>query len=80
MSGGGESPARAKDMEQEDKNCTIFVYAAYLPPGNHQFLIYCPKTRRAFCKDIVVDLCEVEPFPEYPKRYRPPAKVKKPTR
>lgn len=33
---------------------TSFIYAAYLKPGHHQFLIYCPKTRRAFFQHIIV--------------------------
>jgi len=41
----------AKPSEKDDKfkECTNFVYAVYLPPGHHQFIIYCPKTHRAFC-------------------------------
>jgi hypothetical protein len=60
-----ESPmTKIEDPTPKNKQCSTFVYAAYLPPGLHQFLIYCPKTKRAFCKDIVVDLSECEPFPE----------------
>lgn len=63
-----------------DKECTIYVYAAILPPGQHQFMIYCPKTNRAFCKDLIIGLNECEQFPEYPKKYQPPVPMKKPTR
>ena len=56
------------------------MYAAILPPGQHQFLIYCPKTKRAFCKDLVVDLNECDQYPEYPKKYMPPNALKKRTR
>jgi hypothetical protein len=48
------------------KPCTAFVYAANLPPGLHQILIYCPKTNRAFVKEIVVDLSYTDQFPEFP--------------
>ena len=39
-----------------DPECTTFVYSAYLKPGLHQFIIYCPVTKRAFVKDIIIDL------------------------
>jgi len=45
---------RGKKMK--DPECSTFVYAAYLPPGRHQFLIYCPIRKSLFCKDIVIDL------------------------
>ena len=73
-------PPKPEDLIVMDKTCTLFVYAACLPPGQHQFLIYCPKTTRVFVKDFVVDLNECEPFPEYPETYKPPNKVKKPTK
>lgn len=76
-----ESPmTKIDDLTPKDKECTTFIYAAYLPPGMHQFIIYCPKTKRAFCKDVVVDLNECEPFPEFPAAWKPKVKVKKPTR
>ena len=46
--------------------CDTFVYAAYLPPGLHQFVIYCPSTKRAFCKDIMIGLSESDHYPELP--------------
>lgn len=46
--------------------CDTFVYAAYLPPGLHQFIIYCPFTKRAFCKDLIVDLSQSDEYPEFP--------------
>jgi hypothetical protein len=49
------------------KNCEVFAFAAFLPPGVHQFLIYCPKTDRVFCKEVVVDLNSKDYFPELPK-------------
>ena len=71
---------KAEDLMPKNKDCSIFMYANYLPPGHHQFLIYCPLTHRAFCKDIVIDLSECDPFPEFPEKYRPPVPVKRPTR
>ena len=40
-----QTPRSVKGTQEK-----TFVYAAILPPGLHQFLIYCPKTKRAFCK------------------------------
>ena len=34
---------------------TIYTYASFLVPGLHKFLIYDPKTHRAFCKVVVID-------------------------
>ena len=48
------------------KECTTFVYAAYLPPGLHQFLIYDPVTKKAYVKDIILDLNASEFYPEFP--------------
>ena len=59
-------------LKKSSATCSQFVYAAHLPPGLHQFLIYCPKTKRLFCKDIFVDLASSHYFPEYPKPYRQP--------
>ena len=50
-----ESPlTKAEDLRPKDKDCSTFIYAAYLSPGSHQFLIYCPITNRVFVKDFVV--------------------------
>ena len=60
------------------KECNTFVYAAFLPPGMHQFLIYCPKTHRLFCKDIIIDLNSFDDYPEFPEVHKPViAEVKK---
>ena len=50
----------------KNPECDTFIYAAYLPPGLHQFIIYCPTTHRAFCKDFVVDLSTSDQYPECP--------------
>ena len=55
-----------ESLKKSDSTCSTFVYAAHLPPGHHQFLIYCPKTKRLFIKDIFVDLSSPHFFPEYP--------------
>ena len=44
----------------------MFVYANYLVPGIHKFVIYCPISKRAFCKTILVDTNTKEQYPEYP--------------
>lgn len=61
---------------KSDSTCSTFVYAAHLPPGLHQFLIYCPKTKRLFCKDVFVDVSSAHFYPEYP-RMKPDTKPKK---
>lgn len=74
---------KCRDEDKIDQNCKTYVYAAYLPPGMHQFIIYCPKTSRAFCKDIVIDLNASDYWPEYPEPFRLPKdsqKAKKVTR
>ena len=54
-----------KDMAKaiKDERTIPFVYTAFLPPGLHQILIYCPLTDRLFCKEIVVGVnkCEILP-------------------
>jgi len=61
----------------ETSDCTNYVYAAYLPPGRHQFIIYCPLTKKAFCKDIIVDLNQFDLYPEYPLTLDDVKKVQK---
>ena len=48
----------------------MFVYANYLKPGIHKFLIYCPVNKRAFVKTILVDLNTSDFYPEYPVRIK----------
>jgi hypothetical protein len=55
-----------------DPECTTFVYAGYLKPGLHQFIIYCPVTKRAFVKDVIIDLNCQDFYPEFPLRIEPP--------
>ena len=45
----------------------VFVFAGFLPPGYHSFVIYDPRQERAFCKDIVVTPSERRGcYPELP--------------
>lgn len=34
-----------------DKQCSFFVYSAFVAPGNHSFLIYIPKRTYTLRKD-----------------------------
>ena len=68
------SRAMFKNLE-----CDTFIYAAYLPPGLHQFVLYCPATHRAFCKDFIVDLSASDLYPEYPQIYSQNVRKKKVT-
>jgi len=45
-----------------------FVYAAWLKPGYHQFVIYEPIEERAFCQEIFVEPSRYEAYPELPKQ------------
>jgi hypothetical protein len=54
------------DFQDEAKNKNIFVYATYLPPGIHKFAIYCPISKKAFCKTMMVDVNTKEFYPEFP--------------
>ena len=54
-------------MTESEENVLSFVYASFLPPGMHQFLIYCPKTDRVFCKEVAIDLNSLELYPEFPE-------------
>ena len=54
---------KQRDMGQDAK---VYAYACFLPAGQHQLLIYDPKTNRAYCKDIVVDLGTKEFYADLP--------------
>lgn len=44
-----------------------FVFAAFVPAGYHQILIYDPQLERAYCKDFVVKHNDRDfVYPEYP--------------
>lgn len=61
-----------KELDDNDKNGgsedpkNSFVYSTFLPAGHHQFFIWCPKTKRAFCKDLIVHQNTVDIYPELP--------------
>ena len=49
-----------------------------MPPGLHYFIIYDPKSGRAFYKEIIVDLDFYDSYPEFPEPFSEEAKeVKK---
>jgi hypothetical protein len=52
----------------------MFVYANYLAPGIHKFVIYCPISKRAFCKTILVDTNKKETNCEHPAQFELPRK------
>ena len=54
------------DLENAAPTNPSFIYAAYLKPGHHKFLIYCPVTQRAFYKKIIVQMNTCENYPEFP--------------
>ena len=56
-----------------------YIYATYLPAGLHSFLIYDPKNKLLYCKDVLVDLSSTYYYPEYPLPFTS-AIVKKKTR
>ena len=45
-----------------------YVYADYLSPGRHKFLIYCPQSNRAFIKSVFIGRNTSEFYPEFPKQ------------
>jgi hypothetical protein len=45
----------------------MYIYAAVLPPGRHNLLIYCPQQERAFVKQFYVGLNTTDPVPEFPR-------------
>ena len=70
-------PESIKQKDTEQRDHLTFVYAAYLPPGLHTFLIYDPKLKQIYCKDVLVDLAKSDCFPEYPRPMNKPiAKAK----
>lgn len=51
------------------------MFADYIPPGIHHFLIYCPKTHRAFVKEIALGLNQLQHmYPELPEQFDPDRK------
>ena len=67
---------RFSELKKVSSTCSTYVYAAYLPPGLHQFLIYCPVMKKLYVKDVFIDLSNLRYFPEYPREFPKPEKVK----
>ena len=64
------TPQDFENFNDETKNKNMFVYATYLVPGIHKFVIYCPISKRAFCKTIMVDVNTKDQYPEYPTQFK----------
>ena len=62
------------------KRKITYIYAAYLPPGLHSFLIYDPRYKRIYCKDVLIDLSNSYYYPEYPKPFGTKEEVRKKTK
>jgi len=54
--------------EHEEPTNDTFVYAAYLEPGYHCFVIYDPEEHRAFVQEAFVEPSRFEFFPELPSK------------
>ena len=61
-----ENPSQDEFKGFSEHNNNMFVYANYLVPGIHKFVIYCPISKRAFCKTILIDINTKDFYPEYP--------------
>jgi hypothetical protein len=64
------TPQDFDNFYDPERNKNMFVYAAYLKPGIHKFTIYCPISKRAFCKTIMVDVNTKDYWPEYPTQFK----------
>jgi len=66
-----------KDLENWDNDLfkkDNYIYANYLPSGQHKFLIYCPISKRAFIKTMFVGTNTKDHYPEWPIAYEKPRK------
>lgn len=52
----------------------VYIYANYLPAGEHKFLIYDPVSKRAFVKTIYVGINTKDFYPEWPAHIKIPRK------
>ena len=58
---------KKEDATAEPPGDSHYVYAAYLKPGYHQFIIYDPLIDKAFCQEMIVGLnCYQQIYPELP--------------
>ena len=48
---------RNEDAYYEDsaEGCQHYVFAAMLPPGPHQLVIYDPLLNRAYCQEFIIE-------------------------
>ena len=68
---------KEKDFEfwsKNQKKKDVYIYANYLPAGEHKFMIYCPVSKRAFVKTIYVGLNTKDFYPEWPMQLKVPRK------
>jgi hypothetical protein len=56
----------APNLKRNISSQDYFIYAAFLPPGYHQILIFDPEEQRAFAKDVIVGMNHKDFYPEYP--------------
>ena len=66
---------KVKSFDKKSNKCKSWVYAAYLPAGSHQFLIWDPILKKLFIKDVIIDLAQTESYPEFPKMPRKPQSI-----
>ena len=59
------SPENMVDI-RNDMAERMFVYSAYLPPGLHNMLIYCPDSETAWAKQFYVGTNKKDFYPELP--------------
>ena len=56
--------------------CAEYVYAGFVPSGLHHFIIYSPRTQKAYFKELVIDLNHADLYPqETPQRKKRPQKT-----
>ena len=56
----------APNFKKAISQLNYFVYAAFLPPGYHQLIIFDPEEQRAFAKDVIVGMNHKDFYPEFP--------------
>ena len=54
-------PKYLSEKASDGKN--DYVFADYLEPGMHHFIIYDPREKRAYCQEIFVEASKVDPLP-----------------
>ena len=41
-------------LDKSVPNGEVYCYAAWMPPGHHQFLLYDPLHKRGFTKEVII--------------------------